>query len=78
MVFVNPKTREEVRINPGMLYTMGDARAFLGVERKTLRRYIQDGRLPATNISGTRGNGIRYRIWGRDLLEFAGYRPEVA
>ena len=48
------------------LYTVDAAAGHLQVHRKTVLRYIHDGRLPATKI------GKAYRIRRTDLSSFAG------
>ncbi len=53
------------------LCTVDAAAAHLQVHRKTVLRFIHDGRLPATKI------GKAYRIRRADLSSFAGV-PEVA
>jgi len=48
------------------LYSADDVAGLLNLHVKTIRRYIQEGRLKARRI------GKEYRIAGRDLNEFAG------
>jgi len=51
------------------LYTVDDVASRLNVHAKTVRRYIQQGRLPAKRI------GKEYRITRTALDEFAGAAP---
>ena len=54
------------RLSHDELCTVDDAAAHLQVHRKTVLRFIRDGRLPATRI------GKAYRIRRADLDTFAG------
>ena len=59
------------RLSRDELCTVDTAAAHLHVHRKTVLRYIRDGRLPATKI------GKAYRIRRGDLDEFAGTSPDA-
>lgn len=60
-----------IRPSGDELCTVDTAAAHLQVHRKTVLRYIRDGRLPATKI------GKAYRIRRGDLDEFAGTSPDA-
>ncbi len=63
---VRPVATSATRLSQGELCTVDTAAAHLQVHRKTVLRYIRDGRLPATRI------GKAYRIRRADLDAFAG------
>ena len=58
---------EEIKSNE--VYTTEDARGFLKVSQRTIKRYLKKGIIKANKVGG------RYRIWGRELLKLVS--PEV-
>jgi len=58
---------EEIKSNE--VYTTEDARGFLKVSQRTIKRYLKKGIIKANKVGG------RYRIWGRELLRLVS--PEV-
>jgi len=56
-------------IKPNEVYTTEDARGFLKVSQRTVKRYLKKGIIKANKVGG------RYRIWGRELLRLVS--PEV-
>ena len=56
-------------IKPDEIYTTEDARNFLKVSQRTIKRYLKAGIIHAYKVGG------RYRIWGRELLRLVS--PEV-
>ena len=56
-------------IKPNEVYTTEDARGFLKVSQRTIKRYLKKGIIKANKVGG------RYRIWGRELLKLVS--PEV-
>jgi excisionase family DNA binding protein len=58
-----------VNSDPRSMLTPEQAGRMIGRHRKTVIRYINDGRLVASN-SGTESNGRRYLIRLRDLDRF--------
>ena len=61
------KIMEEIK--PNEVYTTEDARGFLKISSRTIKRYLKKGIIKANKVGG------RYRIWGRELLRLVS--PEV-
>jgi len=59
---------EEIKSNE--VYTTEDARGFLKVSQRTIKRYLKKGIIKANKVGG------RYRIWGRELLRLVSPEAE--
>ena len=56
-------------IKPNEVYTTEDARGFLKISSRTIKRYLKKGIIKAYKVGGT------YRIWGNEILKLVS--PEV-
>jgi len=56
-------------INPNQVYTTEEARDFLRISERTIKRHLKKGLIRANKIGG------RYRILGRELLRLVS--PEI-
>ena len=59
---------EEIKSNE--VYTTEDARGFLKVSQRTVKRYLKKGIIKANKVGG------RYRILGRELLRLVSPEAE--
>lgn len=55
---------------PGMFYTTAEVAELLKVDSDTVRRWIHDGRLRASNVSRGRGTRKRFRISQQAIEDF--------
>lgn len=55
----------------GMFYTTAEVAELLKVDSDTVRRWIHDGRLKASNVARGRGARKRFRISQQSLEDFA-------
>lgn len=58
-------------IKPDELYTTQEAREFLRVSERTIKRFLKNGIISAHKVGG------RYRIWGREILLLVSPEAEV-
>jgi len=58
------------KIKPNEVYTTKEARDFLKISSRTIKRYLKRGIIRANKVGG------RYRIWGRELLRLVSPKVE--
>ena len=58
-------------INPNQVYTTEEARDFLRISERTIKRHLKAGLIRANKVGG------RYRIMGRELLRLVSPEAEV-
>ena len=57
-------------IKPNQVYTTEEARNFLKVSERTIKRYLKKGIIRANKVGG------QYRIWGREILRVLSPKAE--
>ena len=58
-------------VNPNQVYTTEEARDFLRISERTIKRHLKAGLIRANKVGG------RYRIMGRELLRLVSPEAEV-
>jgi len=57
-------------IKPNEVYTTKEAKDFLKVSTRTIKRFLKNGIIRAHKVGG------RYRIWGREILRLVSPETE--